>query len=563
MKTSIPVSLQGRALLQDPFLNKGTAFTPEERQTFHLEGRLPPRVETLEEQIERMYAQYRENHSPLEKHLFLRSLQEYNRTLYYALLKKHVEEMLPIVYTPTVGEAIQTYSTNFREPRGLVVTRENYTRLDDILAEYDDTELVVATDSEGILGIGDQGFGGIGISIGKLTLYTLVAGFDPARTLPVVFDVGTDNQALLEDPYYLGLRESRLRGEAYFEMLDAFVTAFSKRFPGAVIQWEDFSRGNAFRVLERYQKVLPSFNDDIQGTGATALAGLIAATYQGKTLTDQRFMVLGAGAGGMGVTGQIYQGLLKMGLTPEEARSRIFLMGRGGLIMQGQPRVEAHQAPFAKTAQDIAGWTCAGEVPTMLETVQNAGITVLLGLSGAGGAFTEQIVRAVHQNTPRPIVFALSNPTHLAEVTPENALLWTDGQAIVATGSPFPDVYHNGQIYEIGQGNNTFIFPGVGRGVIAAGAKSIPDEVFTAAAFALAETVPAERLARGAVFPRISSLMQANQHVARKVAETILQLGLTYRTPAEVEEALQEPEWEPKYFTYVPVSVFELCSEKA
>ncbi|GGJ27892.1 NAD-dependent malic enzyme [Deinococcus roseus] len=553
MKTSIPVSLQGRALLQDPFLNKGTAFTPEERARFHLEGRLPPRVETLHEQVQRMYAQYQENHNPLEKHLFLRSLQEYNRTLYYALLQNHVEEMLPIVYTPTVGEAIQTYSTNFREPRGLVVNRENYIRLDEILEEYDDTELVVATDAEGILGIGDQGFGGIGISIGKLTLYTLVAGFDPARTLPVVFDVGTDNQSLLQDPYYLGMREPRLRGEAYFEILDAFIEAFQKRFPHAILQWEDFSRGNAFRVLERYRNRLPSFNDDIQGTGATALAGLIAATDQGKHLKDQKFLVLGAGAGGMGVTGQIYQGLLQLGLSAEEARSRIYLMGRNGLLLQGDSRLEDHQAPFARAVQDIQNWTFAGQIPSMLETIQNAGITALLGLSGAGGAFTEEVVRAVHQNTSTPLIFALSNPTHLAEVTPEHALAWTDGAAIVATGSPFPDVYHAGRIYEIGQGNNTFIFPGVGWGVQAAGASTIPDELFTAAAFALAETVSTERLQKGAVFPRIADLFRANQHVARKVAATAVALGLSSRPVAEMEAALQEPEWAPVYRTYLPV----------
>ncbi|GEM44467.1 malate dehydrogenase [Deinococcus cellulosilyticus NBRC 106333 = KACC 11606] len=554
MKTKLTVSLQGRALLQDPFLNKGTAFTPEERILFHLEGRLPPRVETLEEQVERMYAQYRENHTPLEKHLFLRSLQEYNRTLYYALLNRHVEEMLPIVYTPTVGEAIQTYSTNFREPRGLVVTRENYTRLDAMLEEYDDTELVVATDAEGILGIGDQGFGGIGISIGKLTLYTLVAGFDPARTLPVVFDVGTDNQDLLNDPYYLGIREPRLRGEAYFEILDAFVTAFKKRFPQAIIQWEDFSRGNAFAVLERYQDQLPSFNDDIQGTGATALAGLIAATDHGRTLTEQKFLILGAGAGGMGVAWQVYHGLVQLGLTSEEARSRIHLMGRNGLMMQGHPRVEPHHQFFAKTPEDIAGWTFSGTIPSMLETIQQAGITVLLGLSGAGGAFSEEIVQAVHANTSRPIIFALSNPTHLAEVTPELALQWTDGQAIVATGSPFPDVYHQDRIFKIGQGNNTFIFPGVGWGVQAAGATSIPSELFTAAAFALAAAVTPERLADGAVFPRIADLFQANQQVAIRVAEKAAAMGLATRTPEEMQQALLEPEWAPVYRTYNPVT---------
>lgn len=550
MKKTIAVSLQGRALLQDPFLNKGTAFTPEERALFHLEGRLPPRVETLEEQVNRMYAQYQENHTPLEKHLFLRSLQEYNRTLYYALLTRNVEEMLPVVYTPTVGEAIQTYSTNFREPRGLVVTRENYTRLDAILEEYDDTELVVATDAEGILGIGDQGFGGIGISIGKLTLYTLVAGFDPARTLPVVFDVGTDNQALLNDPYYLGVREPRLRGEAYFEILDAFVEAFKKRFPRAIIQWEDFSRGNAFAVLERYQDQLPSFNDDIQGTGATALAGLIAATDHGRTLTDQKFLILGAGAGGMGVAWQIHHGLVELGLTPDEAKGRIYLMGRNGLMMEGQPRVEPHQLPFAKTQADIAGWTFSGNQPSMLETIQHAGVTALLGLSGAGGAFSQEIVQAVHANTPRPIIFALSNPTHLAEVTPEQALKWTDGQAIVATGSPFPDVFHQDRVFKIGQGNNTFVFPGVGWGVQAAGATSIPGELFTAAAFALADAVSAERLQDGAVFPRIADLFSANQQVAVQVAEKAIALGLSTRPVTEIQQALKDPEWTPEYATY-------------
>ena len=334
MPEVIRVKSQGRQLLKDPFLNKGTAFTAEERRAFGIEGRLPPRIETLEEQIVRMYEQYSACKTNLEKYVFLREVQDYNRIQYYALVKRYLEEMLPIVYTPTVGEAIQEFSHIYREPRGLVVTESNYRDLDTILSSYaGTTKLAVVTDAEGILGIGDQGFGGIAICMGKLTLYSLAAGIRPIETLPVLLDFGTNNKKLLEDPFYLGVRQPRTRGAKYFEMIDAFVSAFKKRFPEAMLQWEDFSKSTAFDVLARYRDSIPSFNDDIQGTGAMALGGLMAATQQGKTLTEQVFLVSGAGAGGIGVASQIMYGLMHLGLTQEQAKERIYVLDSRGLIL--------------------------------------------------------------------------------------------------------------------------------------------------------------------------------------------------------------------------------------
>ena len=553
MPEIIRVSAQGRQLLKDPFLNKGTAFTLEERRAFGIEGRLPPRVETLEEQVIRLYEQYSSLKTNLEKYVFLREAQDYNRISYYALVKEHLEEMLPIVYTPTVGEAIREFSHIYREPRGLVVTESNYRDLDTILATYSGTtRLAVATDAEGILGIGDQGFGGIAICIGKLTLYSLAAGIRPIETLPVLFDFGTDNKKLLEDPFYLGVRQPRVRGEKYFEMIDAFVTAFKKRFPEALVQWEDFSKSTAFDVLDRYQDKIPSFNDDIQGTGAMALAGLIAATDHGKTLTEQVFLVSGAGAGGIGVASQIMYGLMHFGLTEEQAKERIYVLDSRGLILSDRPNLESYKLPFAHDREKLVGWSYATENPNMMDTIRNAKITTLMGLSGQGGSFNERVVEAVLENTPRPIIFALSNPTELTEILPKDAICWTDGQAIVATGSPFDPVEWKEKIHKIGQGNNTFVFPGIGWGVIASGATTINQTMITQAAIALSTQVTADRLAEGAVFPSVSKLECVNQVVAQAVSAAAFQTGVAVHNPEYAEAYLTRPNWTPVYPIFVP-----------
>ena len=553
MPEVIRVKALGRHLLKDPFLNKGTAFTAEERRAFHIEGRLPPRIETLEEQVERQYEQYSACKTNLEKYVYLRELQDYNRILYYSLVKHHLEEMLPIVYTPTVGEAIQEFSHIYREPRGLVVTESNYRDLDDILSTYSGTtKLAVVTDAEGILGIGDQGFGGIAICIGKLTLYSLAAGIRPIETLPVLFDFGTNNKKLLEDPFYLGVRQPRTRGAKYYEMIDAFVTAFKKRFPEAMVQWEDFSKSTAFDVLERYRDTIPSFNDDIQGTGAMALGGLLAATEQGRKLADQVFLVSGAGAGGIGVASQIMHGLIHVGLTEEQAKERIYVLDSRGLILSDREGLEPYKLPFAHDREKLVGWSYATENPNMMDTIRNAKVTALMGLSGQGGSFNERVIEAVKENTPNPIIFALSNPTDLTEVLPHDAICWTDGAATVATGSPFAPVEWKGKVYEIGQGNNTFVFPGIGWGVIASGARKINQEMMTAAAVALSTQVTIARIAQGAVFPPISDLEHVTTVVARAVAEAAFETGVATHSKEQIEAGLAKHNWTPIYPIFVP-----------
>ena len=553
MPEVIRVKALGRHLLKDPFLNKGTAFTAEERRAFHIEGRLPPRIETLEEQVERQYEQFSSCKTNLEKYVYLRELQDYNRILYYSLVKHHLEEMLPIVYTPTVGEAIQEFSHIYREPRGLVVTESNYRDLDDILSTYSGTtKLAVVTDAEGILGIGDQGFGGIAICIGKLTLYSLAAGIRPIETLPVLFDFGTNNKKLLEDPFYLGVRQPRTRGAKYYEMIDAFVTAFKKRFPEAMVQWEDFSKSTAFDVLERYRDTIPSFNDDIQGTGAMALGGLLAATDHGRKLADQVFLVSGAGAGGIGVASQIMHGLIHVGLTEEQAKERIYVLDSRGLVLSDREGLEPYKLPFAHDREKLVGWSYATENPNMMDTIRNAKVTALMGLSGQGGSFNERVIEAVMENTPNPIVFALSNPTDLTEVLPHDALCWSDGAATVATGSPFAPVEWKGKVYEIGQGNNTFVFPGIGWGVIASGARKINQEMMTAAAIALSTQVTIARIAQGAVFPPISDLEHVTTVVARAVAEAAFETGVATHSKEQIEAGLAKHNWTPIYPIFVP-----------
>ena len=553
MPEVIRVKALGRHLLKDPFLNKGTAFTAEERRAFHIEGRLPPRIETLEEQVERQYEQYSACKTNLEKYVYLRELQDYNRILYYSLVKHHLEEMLPIVYTPTVGEAIQEFSHIYREPRGLVVTESNYRDLDDILSTYSGTtKLAVVTDAEGILGIGDQGFGGIAICIGKLTLYSLAAGIRPIETLPVLFDFGTNNKKLLEDPFYLGVRQPRTRGAKYYEMIDAFVTAFKKRFPEAMVQWEDFSKSTAFDVLERYRDTIPSFNDDIQGTGAMALGGLLAATDHGRKLADQVFLVSGAGAGGIGVASQIMYGLMHVGLTEEQAKERIYVLDSRGLVLSDREGLEPYKLPFAHDREKLVGWSYATENPNMMDTIRNAKVTALMGLSGQGGSFNERVIEAVKENTPNPIIFALSNPTDLTEVLPHDAICWTDGAATVATGSPFAPVEWKGKVYEIGQGNNTFVFPGIGWGVIASGARQINQEMMTAAAVALSTQVTIARIAQGAVFPPISDLEHVTTVVARAVAEAAFETGVATHSKEQIEAGLAQHSWKPIYPIFVP-----------
>lgn len=542
--------LSGYLLTRLPLLNKSTGFSREERRELGLEGLVPPHSSTIEQQVQRTYANYSGFTTALDKHVYLRVLQDRNEVLFYALLEQHLEEMLPIIYTPTVAEAVQKFSLIYRFPRGLVVSTENIDRIDEVLATapLPDVRLVVATDSEGILGIGDQGFGGMAICIGKLSLYTAAAGIDPATTLPIELDVGTNRADLLDDPLYLGVRHERLVGPAYEDFIERFVVAFKKRFPDALLQWEDFSKQKAVDVMNRYRDVLPSFNDDIQGTGAVVLAGLLAAARKTRrSMTDETYVVHGAGAGGMGVGRQIVVGLQRQGLSRAEAVARVLMIDSAGLVVADRPGLESYKRELAQDPSRTAGWQVAGAVPSLLETVTNAKATGIIGLSGQAGAFDEAVVKAVLANSPAPIVFPLSNPTVNSEAVPEDVYAWTGGRAIVATGSPFPNVQHEGRSFVVGQGNNAFVFPGVGLGALVTRATKVTDNMLTAAAEALSEYTDPMRLMEGAVYPSVSALGRASRHVAVAVANQAMADGVARREAKDTQEAVSAGIWEPRY----------------
>lgn len=554
VKLHLDVRARGDALLRSSLTNKGTAFSPEERAELGLVGLLPPRVETMDQQLARAYAAYQRESTPLGRFQMLRRLQDSNEVLYYALLADHLDQMLPVVYTPTVGEGVERFSDIYESARGLSLSIEDATSAKEILADYplDDVRMIVVTDSSAILGIGDQGYNGLAISIGKLALYTVGGGVSPFRTVPVVLDVGTDRAALLDNPNYLGIRQKRLRGEAHLEFVRKFVLAVRERWPKAIVQWEDFGKETAFDVLDAFCDVIASFNDDIQGTGAVTLAGLVAAVREkGAPLAGERFLVFGAGAGGIGVARAIRGGLQREGLSREEASARIFVVDSKGLLTEGRP-MENYKQEFAQPAANLAGWAIQGPVPTLVETIANGKVTALLGLSGQYASFDETVIRTVSANTSAPIVFALSNPTSACEAVPADVLRWTGGRAIVATGSPFEPVEIDGTKYPIGQGNNAFIFPGLGFGAILTGARKITDAMVSEAAYALAEMTVEHYGDRRLVYPPVSDLREASIRVAARVAKRAIADGVADRTelPDDVEGFVRQLAWNPHYVPF-------------
>ncbi|MDF1526873.1 MAG: NAD-dependent malic enzyme [bacterium] len=552
----VEIDTEGMELLHNPILNKGTAFTTEERKLFRIDGYLPPAVSTLDQQVERRYEGFNDKKSDLGKYIYLRALQDRNETLFYALLMRHLKEMIPIVYTPTVGLACQMFSHIFRFTRGVFLSPENISNIDEIFRSlpYRNIEMIVATDSEGILGIGDQGVGGMGIPVGKLSLYTGGAGIHPANCLPVTLDVGTNNEGLLNDPLYLGIRKNRIRGEEYLSFVDKFVQGVKRNFPDTVLQWEDFSKQNAFTLLEKYRDELPSFNDDIQGTGAVVLAGIKGALrISGSSITDQIFAILGAGAGGIGVARQICQSLVAKGLTLEDAKHRIYVLDSRGVVHDGRREVDEYKKGLSREAGFSRGWPLANpDQVSLLDLVRNGGVTVLVGLSGVGGSFSEDIVRTMAGNTERPIIFPLSNPTDKTEAAPDNIYRWTEGKAIVATGSPFPDVTSGDRIFTVGQGNNVFIFPGVGLGALTVGAKAITDEMITAAARRLSEILPQDHLDINCVYPHPAELREVCREIAVAVAGKAMEQGVARKPvdPAHLEERVRSRMWVPGYARY-------------
>jgi malate dehydrogenase (oxaloacetate-decarboxylating) len=551
----IETSLAGQLLLDYPLLNKGMAFTLEERYEFGLVGLLPHHVSTVEQQLKRNYANYKGKESDLERYVFLASLQDRNETLFYRLVREHIREMMPVIYTPVIGAACQHYSHLYRRPRGLYISYPHRHEMDLLLnnAPVPNVEVIVATDGERILGLGDLGVGGMGIPVGKLALYTLCAGIHPATTLPVLLDVGTDNQSLLDDPLYVGWRHPRVRGAEYDEFIEMFIQAVTRKLPNVLLQWEDFARENAGRMLERYRYRLCSFNDDIQGTGAVTLAGLLAAVkVAGSKISHQRIVVLGAGSAASGICRQIVAAMMSEGLSEEEARRSIWLVDRYGLVHSEGALLEGFQKEFAQPVERLAGWDPARmDHITLEETVRHVRPTILIGTAAQPLAFTEPIVREMARHADRPIIFPLSNPTSKSEALPSDLIAWTGGRALIATGSPFADVAHGGRLISTGQCNNAYIFPGIGLGVIASRARRVNDEIFVAAARALSELSPVHDDPSGSLFPPLEQVREVSRHVAFEVGVEAQRAGLAEpSSEQELERRISAKMWNPRYVRY-------------
>jgi malate dehydrogenase (oxaloacetate-decarboxylating) len=551
----ILTSLTGYELLTDPLLNKGTAFTDEERDDFGLHGLLPPSVGTLNGQVRRRMRALREFATDLERYAFLRELQDTNETLFYALLASGLEEMMPLVYTPTVGLGCEHFSRVFRKPRGLFLSPPHQHRLDQILANprFDQVEAIVVTDGERILGLGDQGAGGMGIPIGKLALYTACGGIHPRTTLPVMLDVGTDNEERLADPLYVGWRHSRVRGQDYDDFIEAFVSAVERRWPHVLLQWEDFAKANATRLLERYRDRLCTFNDDIQGTAAVATGALLAAiNVTGVPLKDQRIAVFGAGSAGSGIASLLHRAIVDSGADTAAAARQFYLIDRFGLLVEGMNDIQPFQQPFVQPRDVAALWSRrdAGTI-SLLDVASNAGITTLIGVSAQTGAFTRDVVTAMAARTPRPVIFPLSNPTSKAEATPQDLADWTGGTAVVGTGSPFPPVRRGETELRVDQTNNSYIFPGVALGTIAVQARRISDDMFLAAAKALAALSPARSNPLGSLLPPVASMRDISIEVAKAVASQARREGLTAELSDEqIDSAIQAKMWKAVYHHY-------------
>jgi malate dehydrogenase (oxaloacetate-decarboxylating) len=552
---SVETARSGYDLLNSPLLNKGTAFTEEERDAFDLHGLLPPMVSTLDEQAARRLQAMRQLPNDFERYVFLRGLQDTNEVLFYALLVRHLEEMLPIVYTPTVGLGCQHFSQAFRKPRGLFLSIPHQERIQHILGHprFDNVEAIVVTDGERILGLGDQGAGGMGISIGKLSLYTGCGGLHPATTLPIVLDVGTNNPERLSDPLYIGWRHERLRGEAYDDFIEAFVSAVSARWPHVLLQWEDFARDNATRLLDRYRDRLCTFNDDVQGTAVVAAGTLLAAVnVTGVPMREQRVAVLGAGGAGCGISALLLRAMIEDGLPEAEARRRFYLVDRDGLLVEGMPGLLSFQEPFAQPRSAVAGWTLERESMIGLgDAVRNAKPTVLIGVSGQPGAFPESVVRTMAASVQRPVIFPLSNPTSRAEATPIDVIAWTEGRAVIGTGSPFPPLLKNGAYVRVDQTNNSYVFPGIGLAAIAVHARRISDGMLMAAARALADVSPARQNPNANLLPPVSQLRDVSLRVAQAVALQARKDGLTEAMDAgDMYRKIQDKMWTPAYRPY-------------
>ncbi|HTQ84032.1 MAG TPA: NAD-dependent malic enzyme [Pseudolabrys sp.] len=548
----VPASLSGYQLLSDARLNKGTAFTDAERDAFGLHGLLPPNITSIDDQVGRRLQAFREFSNDLERYAFLRDLQDTNETLFYALLAQNIEELLPIVYTPTVGSGCSQFSRLFRKPRGLFLSMPHRSSIRQILGnpQFDKTEVIVVTDGERILGLGDQGAGGMGIPIGKLALYSACGGIDPATALPVLLDVGTDNADSLNDPLYVGWRHARVRGTDYDDFVEEFVDAVNERWPHVLLQWEDFAKANATRLLERYRDRLCTFNDDIQGTAAVATGTLLAAiNITGVPLKEQRIAILGAGSAGSGIAQLLYAAMVDAGLDTRTAAQRFYLIDRDGLLIEGMEGIAPFQQRFVQTHDAVAQWSVGRKDRiSLLDVIFNAHPTALIGVSGQAGAFNESVVHAMARHNKRPIIFPLSNPVSCAEAAPADIDRWSEGRAVIGSGSPYPPLKRNGRLMHVDQTNNSYIFPGVGLGAVATQAQRITDAMFMAAAKALAGMSPAKTDPQANLLPPVTALREVAVAVAIAVGKQAVHEGLA--APCDVEAAVHAKMWTPRYRPY-------------
>ena len=555
----IRTNLHGLGLLMNPRLNKGTAFTEAERDAFALHGLLPPHIGTLESQRERRKRVLDGRHTAFGKYSNMRDLQDNDETLFYSLIAEYTEELLPIVYTPAVGEGCQRFSEIWRKPRGLFLSYPDQDRIAQILgnARYDEVRCIVVSDGERILGLGDQGAGGMGIPIGKMALYTALGGIPPEHCLPILLDVGTDNDTLLNDPIYIGWQHQRIRGQDYDDFVETFVSAVERRWPHILLQWEDFAGINASRLLERYRDRLCTFNDDIQGTAAVTTATLLAGVNAtGIPLREHIIAMFGSGSAGIGIVDLLVAAMQEEGLSEEQARKRIYAFNRYGLIVEGGKGIRSEQQALARKREDIAGWKLSpsgsetGDI-SLLDVVSNAGITVLAGVSAQPGAFTEEIVREMARHTPHPVIFPLSNPTSQSEAAPADLLRWTDGRALVGTGSPFAPVEINGKSIRIAQVNNSYIFPGLALGILVSRAKRVSDGMIMAAAKALAALSPARTDKSAPLLPPIAEARKTSLAVAEAVGMQAMADGVTEAVEeARLADELRAYVWDPVYLPY-------------
>lgn len=552
--THIETPLTGSDLLSSPKLNKGCAFSKEERNTFALNGLLPSQIETLQQQVSRMYMQYGEHKTALGKNIYLNVLHDYNETLFYKLVSDHLDEMLPIIYTPTVGEAVQRFSLEHRKTKGIYIGYEDRDRIEQILNNRlpSEVDISVVTDGEAVLGIGDQGIGGINISIAKLMVYSLCGGINPYRTLPIQLDVGTNNPHLLNDPMYLGWRHERITGQAYNDFIDAFVTAMKKLFPHIYLHWEDIGRNNARRILHHYRDSVCSINGDMQSTAVVGvscvLSGIIAS---GIPLKDHRIAILGAGNAGVGIADHIHDALVREGLSSEEAYNHFWLIDKDGLLTEADD-VQDFQKPYIRKNDEIRQWECRSETQiTLYDVVKNVKPTILIGCSTVAGAFTEEIVKLMHQHVPRPIIMPLSNPTSLSEAHPADLLNWTNANALIATGSPFDPVTVADKTYRVAQSNNAFAFPGIGLGATIAKAKKVSDGMLWAATQALSECSPVNQDKMAPLLPKLSESRMVSARVGLAVAEQARTEGLAQIPDSiDISNLIKKSMWIPTYYPY-------------